>query len=108
MLDYIVKENSYFSVLWTPADTYKIKTSFLSFYSFDFKLVGTLAIKLDDHIWFTTFCNDTNDFKDFKKEYLNKINVVEKFIKRCNNLNDGDNLEPKLFSQDYKRFTYNY
>ena len=108
LLDYIVKENSYFSVLWTPADTYKIKTSFLSFYSFDFKLVGTLAIKLDDHIWFTTFCNDTNDYKDFKKEYLNKINVVEKFIKRCNNLNDGDNLEPKLFSQDYKRFIYNY
>ena len=108
LIDNIVNDNSYFSILWTPADTHKIKSSFLSYYTFDFKLIGTLIIKLDDFNWFTTFCNDSNNFKDFKKEYLNKIKIVENFIKKCNNMNDEDNLDFKLFSQDYKRFIYNY
>ena len=108
LLDKVVKDKSYFSILWTPADTYKIKSSFLSFYSFDFKLIGTLIIKIDDYTWFTTFCIDNNNYKDFKKEYINKINIVENFIKKCKNINDGDNSDHKLFSHDYKRFTINY
>ena len=108
LLENVVKDKSYFSILWTPADTYKIKSSFLSFYTFNFKLIGTLIIKIDEYNWFTTFCNDMNNCKDFKKEYLNNINIVEKIIKKCNNMNDGDNLERKLLSHDYKRFIYNY
>ena len=108
LLENVVKDKSYFSILWTPADTYKIKSSFLSFYTFNFKLIGTLIIKIDEYNWFTTFCNDMNNCKDFKKEYLNNINIVENFMKKCNNMNDGDNLERKLFSHDYKRFIYNY
>ena len=108
LLDNIVKDKSYFSILWTPADTYKIKSSFLSYYTFDFKLIGTLIIKLDDYSWFTIYCNDSNNCKDFKTEYLINISVVENFIKRCNNISDGDNLEHKLFSHDYKRFIYNH
>ena len=108
LLEYVIKDKSYFSILWTPADTYKIKSSFLSFYSFDFKLIGTLIIKIDDYTWFTTFCIDNNNYKDFKKEYINKINIVENFIKKCKNINDGDNSDHKLFSHDYKRFTINY
>jgi hypothetical protein len=108
LMDDIIKEKSYFSILWTPADTYKIKTSFLSYYTFDFKLVGTLAIKVDDYAWFTIFCNDSNNYKDFKKEYLNKVNTVENFIKKCHNEDDGDKMDLKLFSHDYKRFLYNY
>ena len=108
LMDDIIKEKSYFSILWTPADTYKIKTSFLSFYTFDFKLVGTLAIKVDDYAWFTIFSNDPNNYKDFKKEYLNKVNTVENFIKKCHNEDDGDKMDLKLFSHDYKRFLYNY
>ena len=108
LMDDIIKEKSYFSILWTPADTYKIKTSFLSYYTFDFKLVGTLAIKVDDYAWFTIFCNDSNNYKDFKKEYLNKVNTVENFIKKCHNVDDGDKMDLKLFSHDYKRFLYNY
>ena len=109
MLDNIIKDQSYFSILWTPADTYKIKSSFLSFYTFDFKLIGTLIIKIDEYNWFTTFCNEMGNYKDFKKEYLNKINIVENFMKKCNNKNNkSDNsLERKLFSHDYKRFIYN-
>ena len=107
-LDNIVKDNSYFSILWTPADTYKIKSSFLSFYSFDFKLVGTVILRIDDYNWFTIFCNDMNNYKDFKKEYLNKVNIVESFLKKCNNINDDDNLEHNLISYDYKKFRNNY
>jgi hypothetical protein len=107
-LDNIVKDNSYFSILWTPADTYKIKSSFLSFYSFDFKLVGTVILRIDDYNWFTIFCNDMNNYKDFKKEYLNKVNAVESFLKKCNSINDDDNLELNLISYDYKKFRNNY
>ena len=107
-LDNIIKDNSYFSILWTPADTYKIKSSFLSFYTFDFKLVGTVILRLDDYNWFTIFCNDMNNYKDFKKEYLNKVNVVESFLKKCNSINDDDNLELNLISYDYKKFRNNY
>ena len=107
-LDNIIKDNSYFSILWTPADTYKIKSSFLSFYTFDFKLVGTVILRLDDYNWFTIFCNDMNNYKDFKKEYLNKVNIVESFLKKCNNINDDDNLEHNLISYDYKKFRNNY
>ena len=108
MLENVDKNKSYFSILWTPADTYKIKSSFLTFYSFDFKLIGTLVIKLDEYIWFTTFCNDINNCKDLKKEYMNKINTIESFIKKCHNISDENNLDYKLFSHDYKRFLYNY
>ena len=52
LLENIDKDKSYFSILWTPADTYKIKCSFLSFYTFDFKLVGTLILKIDEYSWF--------------------------------------------------------
>ena len=88
LLDNIVKDKSYFSILWTPADTYKIKSSFLSYYTFDFKLIGTLILKLDDYSWFTIYCNDSNNCNDFKTEYLINISVVENFIKRCNNISD--------------------
>lgn len=108
LMDNVVKENSYFSILWTPVDTHAIKSSFLSFYNFDFKLIGTLAIKNDDFFWFTTFVYDINNYKDFKKDYLNNINSIEKFIKKCNNINDEDRIDYSLFSHDYKYFIYNY
>ena len=106
LLDNVVADQSFFSILWTPADTYKIKSSFLSFYTFDFRLIGTLIIKIDEYNWFTTFCKEMNNYKDFKKEYLNKISIIENFIQKFNNKNDG-NLEHQFFSHDYKRFIYN-
>ena len=107
-LDSIIKDNSYFSILWTPADTYKIKSSFLSFYTFNFKLIGTVILRIDEYNWFTIFCNDMNNYKDFKKEYLNKVNVVESFLKKCNNIDDGESLDRNLISYDYKKFRNNF
>ena len=96
LLDDIDKEKSFFSILWTPADTYKIKSSFI--------------IKLDEYNWFTIFSNNTNymGFKDFKSEYVNNVNEVENFMKKSKGINDEEKLDRKLFSQDYKRFIYNY
>ena len=110
LLDDIDKDKSFFSILWTPADTYKIKSSFLSVYTFDFKLVGTLIIKLDESQWFTIFSNNTNyiGFKDYKTEYLDNVNEVENFMKKSKGINDEEKLDRKLFSHDYKRFIYNY
>ena len=110
LLESIDKEKSFFSILWTPADTYKIKSSFLSIYTFDFKLIGTLIIKLDEYNWFTIFTNDADltGRKDFKSDYVNKVNEVENFMKKCKGISDEEKLDRKLFSQDYKRFIYNY
>ena len=110
LLKSIDKEKSFFSILWTPADTYKIKSSFLSVYTFDFKLIGTLIIKLDEYNWFTIFTNDADltGRKDFKSDYVNKVNEVENFMKKCKGISDEEKLDRKLFSQDYKRFIYNY
>ena len=79
-------------------------------YTFDFKLVGTLIIKLDESNWFTIFSNNSNyiGFKDYKSEYVNTVNEVENFMKKSKGINDEEKLDRKLFSQDYKRFIYNY
>jgi len=110
LLEDIDKEKSFFSILWTPADTYKIKSSFLSVYTFDFKLVGTLIIKCEESNWFTIFSNNSNyiGFKNYKSEYVNTVNEVENFMKKSKGINDEEKLDRKLFSQDYKRFIYNY
>lgn len=47
-------------------------------------------------------------FKDFKSEYVNNVNEVENFMKKSKGINDEEKLDRKLFSQDYKRFIYNY
>lgn len=106
-LDKIDKDKSYLSILWTPADTYKINTSFLSYYSFDFKLIGILIIKRNDYKWFTSFSNNIKAIKDFRTDYSNNINKIENFIKNSNQNNGDSNFERKFFSQDYKRYIYN-
>jgi len=86
-LDKIDKDKSYFCVLWTPADTYKLNTSFLSYYSFNFELIGILIIKRNDYKWFTSFSNNIKSNKDFKKGYLNNVIKVERFLKKCKHIN---------------------
>ena len=80
-------------------------------YTFDFKLVGTLIIKLDEANWFTIFSNNNSNytgFKDYKSEYVNSVNEVENYMKKSKGINDEEKLDRKLFSHDYKRFIYNY
>ena len=51
---------------------------------------------------------DLMSHKNFKRDYMNNVNEVENFMKKCQGINDGEKLDYKLFSQDYKRFIYNY
>lgn len=106
-LDDIIKDKSFFSILWSPVDTYKINSSFLSFYNFDFKLIGTLIIKRNDNMWFSAFTINNNNniiIKDFQKEYLINANNIENFIKDNSFVNENKKL---FFSNDYKRYKCN-
>ena len=44
-LDKIIKDKSYFCLLWSPGDTNKNNSSFLSYYSFVFKLLEVWSLK---------------------------------------------------------------
>ena len=104
-LDNVIKDKSYFCLLWSPGDTSKNNSSFLSYYSFDFKLLGSLILKNNDNKWFTSFSYNSNIYKDFKKDYLYKANMIKNFIENYD-IKDGNN-KKNLFSFDYKIFLYN-
>lgn len=97
MLDEVIKDKSYISILWNPADTYKINSSFLSYYTFDFNLIGTLIIKNDENMWLSSFIINNinnNNGKDFKKDYQNNINNIKSFINNSFNLNQKERKMP--------------
>jgi len=104
-LDKIIKDKSYFCLLWTPGDTNKNNSSFLSYYSFDFKLLGNLILKKNENKWLTAFSFNSNDYKDFKRDYLNNVNAIKNFVEKCN-VNDG-NIRKNFLSYDFKIFVYN-
>ena len=104
-LDKVIKDKSYFCLLWSPGDTSKNNSSFLSYYSFDFKLLGSLILKSNDNKWFTSFSYNQNIYKDFKKDYLYNVNMIKNFIENYD-VKDG-HIKKNLFSFDYKIFLYN-
>ena len=104
-LDKIIKDQSYFCLLWTPGDTNKNNSSFLSYYSFDFKLLGSLILKKNENKWLKAFSFNSNDYKDFKRDYLNNVNAIKNFVEKCN-VNDG-NIRKNFLSYDFKLFVYN-
>lgn len=104
-LDKIIKDKSYFGLLWSPGDTNKNNTSFLSYYSFDFKLLGSLILKNNDNKWFTSFSYNPNNYKDFKKDYLHNVNMIKHFIENYDIKNE--HITKNLFPLDYKLFLYN-
>jgi hypothetical protein len=104
-LDKIIKDKSYFCLLWSPGDTNKNNSSFLSYYSFEFKLLGSLILKNNDNKWFTSFSYNPNIYKDFKKDYLYNVNKIKNFLENYD-VKDG-NINKNLLSFDYKIFLYN-
>ena len=104
-LDKIIKDKSYFCLLWSPGDTNKNNSSFLSYYSFEFKLLGSLILKNNDNKWFTSFSYNPNIYKDFKKDYLYNVNKIKNFLENFD-VKDG-NINKNLLSFDYKIFLYN-
>lgn len=101
-LNDIINKGSYFSILWTPNDTNNIKSSFLSFYTFDLQYIGSLIIKNDEEMWLSCI-SLTNNFIDFKTDYLNKLKTISNFINAIYNNNTNE----IFFSNDYRRYIYN-
>ena len=99
----ILVNHSYFSVLWSVANNRDIKSSFLAYYSFDFKLIGTLIINLNYNHWMTPFSYKLENFHDYKTEYEKNVENVKTMFKNLSVDKDDDHCE-KYFKYDY----YNY
>ena len=76
---------------------YHIIHSFLNFWKFD--------PKKNENKWLTAFSFNSSIYKDFKKDYLNKVNAIKNFLEKCN-VKDS-NIRKNFYSHDYKVYIYN-
>lgn len=106
-LNDVVNEKSFISLLWTPTDTCKINSSFLAYYSFNFRLIGIFIIKRNDYKWFTSFNIHNGIMKDFKVDYMTQVENLDNFIKNCFYFNEDNHSKKKYYSHDHKRYIYN-
>ena len=83
----------------------KIIHHFYHNYSFDFKLLGSVILKKNENKWLTAFSFNSSIYKDFKKDYLNKVNAIKNFLEKCN-VKDS-NIRKNFYSHDYKVYIYN-
>ncbi len=97
----ILLEKSFFCILWSLSNnSFMLNTSFLAYYSFDFKLIGIFIIKLNAVDWLTSFSNDIKNYKDYKKEYNKNIENIKEWF---NNLpiDKDDGFYQNYFTNDY-------
>ena len=106
-LSEVVNEKSFISLLWTPTDSSKINSSFLAYYSFNFRLIGIFIIKRNDYKWFTSFNINNGNMKNFKLDYMTQAENLDNFIKNCINYNEDNHFKKKYYSHDHKRYIYN-
>ena len=96
----ILIKNSYFSVLWSITNNINIKSSFLAYYSFDFKLIGILIINLDYNKWLTPFSYKLENHRDYKADYDKNVDEVKKLFENLSIDKENKNLG-KYFKYDY-------
>ena len=97
----VLLEKSFFCILWSLTNSSSLfNTSFLAYYSFDFKLIGIFIIKLNPVDWLTSFSNDIKNYKDYKKEYNKNIENIKEWF---NNLpiDKDDGFYQNYFTNDY-------
>ena len=99
----IMIKNSYFSVLWSVKNELNIKSSFLAYYSFDFKLIGILIINPDYNQWMTAFSYKLTNYHDYKTDYEKNVANVKNMFKNLA-LDKDDQHCDNYFKYDY----YNY
>jgi hypothetical protein len=99
----ILVKNSYFSILWTITNNISIKTSFLAYYSFDFKLVGILMINLNYNHWLTPFSYDLKNYRDYKIDYDKNVETVKKMFQNLP-IDQDDQHSDNFFKYDYYNF----
>ena len=76
-------QKSFFSILWSPVNTFLNHTSFLTYYLFTLDLIGILPIKLELFKWLTKIGLEKKD-NNLKKEneLSDSMSKVETFL--CN------------------------
>ena len=99
----IMIKNSYFSVLWSVKNELNIKSSFLAYYSFDFKLIGILIINLDYNQWMAAFSYKLTNYHDYKADYEKNVANVKNMFKNLAIDKDDQHCD-NYFKYDY----YNY
>ena len=111
LIDDIAPKGSYFSILWSGANYNNINTSFLSFYTFDFNYVGSLIMRKNDYTWLSCFSIGSNNYKDYKNEYFEKIKKIDNLIESCLQINlkniNKENIY-NYFDYDYIKYCYNF
>ena len=76
-------QKSFYSILWSPVNTFLNHTSFLTYYYFTLNLIGILPIKLELFKWLTKIGLEKKD-NNLKQEneLSDSMNKVETFL--CN------------------------
>ena len=85
------------------ANNLDIKSSFLTYYAFDFKLIGILILNLNYNHWMTPFSYKLVNYHDYKIEYEKNVENVKKMFKDLPIDKEDDHCD-KYFKYDY----YNY
>ena len=96
----VLLENSYFSVLWQVTNNSDIKSSFLTYYSFDFKLIGILIKNLNKKLWLSPFSDKLDKFHDYINDYKNNVQKVKCAIKNMEIDNEN------YYKSDYYKYLY--
>lgn len=99
----IMIKNSYFSVLWSIKNDLNIKSSFLAYYSFDFKLIGILMINPNYNQWMTAFSYKLSNYHDYKADYEKNVENVKKMFDTI-----PIDLDDKRYNNYFKYDYYNY
>ena len=99
----VLIKNSYFSILWTITNNINTKSSFLAYYSFDFKLIGILILNLNYNHWMTPFSYKLENYHDYKTEYEKNVENVKKMFENLPIDKDDDHCD-NYFKYDYFRF----
>ena len=102
----ILVDKSFLCILWNPKNNNIINSSFLAYYSFDLKLIGVLIIKLNSFQWFSSFSNDINNYKDYKKEYNKNVENIKNFFKNLA-VDKEEGYYKNFVSDDYLHYVKN-
>ena len=99
----VLIKNSYFSILWKVTNNINIKSSFLAYYSFDFKLIGILILDLNYNHWMTPLSYKLVNYHDYKADYEKNVENVKKMFGELPIDKDDEHCD-NYFKYDYFRF----
>ena len=99
----VLFDKSYFCILWSFTNSNIINSSFLAYYSFNFKLIGIFIIKLNYKQWLSSFSYDINKFHDYQNEYNKNIEELKEFFKNLP-IDKDDGYYQNFYTHDYMQY----